>query len=1033
MKYNSLQKNAIIFVLRKLYCLPFFGLLLLANDVLFAHEIDPKNRPPYEIIENQGQWNPRIKFATRIHFGQIFLEDDAISYDLWNVEEYTDIMHNMHNNPGKPITDNGISGHFIRYHFKGLDKVSRRETEFPKKHYYSYFLGNDPERWASKVHPVGMVRYSNIYPDTHFEFIATENLKYQWVIEKPNSEKIKKIRYDIQGADSVYVKDGQLVIANTVNDLIENKPYAYQIIDGKLIEIPCEFMVERNEVFFKLPTELVNPNYNLVIDPLLIFSTYNGNYADNFGFTATYDEFGNLYAGGTIAAPRYGQAIGFPATPGAYSTSFSGGIGRPPVNLASDIAISKYDSSGSNLLWATYLGGADTEHPHSLIADYNNDLVILGTTFSNDFPVSDKALQKNKLSLIDSTTITISKLSKDGSQLLGSTYISGNNQDGLITNTPLYTFYADDFRGDVIVNQANEIYIATCTNSPNLPTKNAFQATKGSGLDGYFAKFKPDLSELLWGSYLGGSGADALFSIKLNDDSMVYVAGGTSSTNLPATPGAFKTTNSGDVDGFVAALSERTYSIEHLTYWGGSNYDQIYFIDLDNQQRVFATGLTRSAISKRNADFGHSNRGQFITRLSADLSQEELLTTFGTTNGQPELAPSAFMVDICNRIYFSGWGADTSSSNLPVTPDAMQSTSNGKNFYLMTLSENARDLLFATFFGGNDSRTSGDHVDGGTSRFDKNGVVYQSVCASCPSGGTLPAQISDFPTTPNSKYPMNVSERCSNASFKIDMLIAPNTVAQFIPNPIAGCVPLIVNFNNLSLNYKDIKWYFGNGDSSDQINPTYTFDKPGQYEIMLVAINEENCGAYDTAYGTIEVFEISEAIFTVEGKPCSREITITNNSVNGKELDWDMGDGNTREGKLSFYEYKKNGTYEIKLLVNKSSNCPDSMTFEIAVDASQMEDFNMYNIFTPGKDGLNDCFKPLWLEDYCIELEWFIYNRWGEKLFDSTKDPGCWNGINPATNVYYPAGTYYYIVRDKTATLWSGKSISGTVTMILQD
>jgi gliding motility-associated-like protein len=1010
-----------------------FGLLLLlfiSTLFGFSHNDKPQ-RPNYEIIENRGQWNPIIKFSTRIPGGIIYLEDDAISYDLWNREQYSHLLEKMHDNPGKPLENNEISGHFFRIHFKNLDKAVVKETYYPAKHYYNYYLGNNPERWASKVHPVKMVRYHNIYPGTHFEFIASENLKYQWVIEKPNSDKIQKIRYDIQGADSVYVKDGQLVIANTVNDLIENKPYAYQIIDEKLVEIPCEFMVEGNEVFFKLPTELVNPNYNLVIDPILIFSTYNGNYADNFGFTATYDEFGNLYAGGTIAAPGYGQPYGFPATPGAYSTTFSGGTGRPPVNLASDIAISKYDSSGSNLLWATYLGGADTEHPHSLIADNNNDLIILGTTFSNDYPVSNNALQKSKLNSLNQTTLIISKLTEDGSSLPASTYISGNNQDGLITNTPLYTFYADDFRGDVIVNNDNEIYIATCTNSPNLPIKNAFQATKGSGLDGYFAKLNPDLSELLWGSYLGGNGADALFSIKLNDDSMVYVAGGTSSSNLPATAGAFKTNNSGDVDGFVAALSERTNSIEHLTYWGGSNYDQIYFIDLDNQQRVFATGLTTSSIANKNADFGHSNRGQFITRLTADLSQEELVTTFGTTNGQPELAPSAFMVDICNKIYFSGWGANASSANLPVTPDAMQSTSNGRNFYLMTLSENARDMLFATFFGGNDPRTSGDHVDGGTSRFDKNGIVYQSVCASCPSGGTFPAQISDFPTTPNARFTNNVSERCSNASFKIDMLIAPNTIAQFIPSPNSGCMPLEVSFTNLSQNFQEIKWYFGNGDSSDLINPTYTYNEPGQYEVMLVAISEENCEAYDTAYAIIEVFEISEALFEAEVKKCSREVTITDKSVNGKNLDWDMGDGNLKEGELSFYEYKENGTYEIKLIVNKNSNCPDSIKLEIEVDANEVEDFMMYNIFTPDGDGLNDCFKPLWIDENCLEIEWFIYNRWGEKLFDSTKDPGCWDGIDPATNTHYPAGTYYYIVRDKTAALWSGKSISGVVTLIL--
>jgi gliding motility-associated-like protein len=925
-----------------------------------------------------------------------------------------------------------------------LNKVSRRETEFPKKHYYNYFLGNDPERWASKIHPVGLVRYRNIYPDVNFEFIATDELKYQWIIKNPTISKVNQIRYEIQGADSVYVRNGELIVQNTISNIIEQKPYTYQIIDGQIVEVPCKFVVDGNEVFFEIDPNDIHANVDLVIDPVLIFCTYNGNYADNFGFTATYDSYGNLYAGGLIGVPFYLDRkgddsisrpipYGFPATLGAYSVTNSGGSGRPPVNLGGDIAISKYDSSGANLLWATYLGGTNTEHPHSLIADHNNNLIILGTAFSIDFPTSTNALQKLKKTDTTITSIILSKLSEDGSKLLASTYISGSDKDGL-TESPLYTFYADDFRGDVTVNAEDEIYIATCTRSSDLPLKNPFQAANGKGLDGYFAKFKHDLSELLWASYLGGGCADALFSIKLNNDSMIYVAGATSSNNLPSTLGAFQRNNAGGVDGFIAALSEKTQSIAHLTYWGKENYDQIYFIDLDNEQRILGTGLTRSGFLKKNANFGQGNKGQFIFRLSPDLSSEEFVTTFGIQDRTPELAPSAFMVDFCNRIYFSGSGESFQTANLPTTPDAMQRIGDGNDFYLMTIDEDAKSLLFATFFGGNDPKTSPDHVDGGTSRFDKNGVVYQSACASCPVGNVpLPAQISDFPTTPNSKYPKNVSERCSNASFKIDMLISPPTVARFSANPIVGCLPLTVNFTNLSLNYKELHWYFGTGDSSKQTNPTYTYTEPGVYEVLLVAFNEENCRAYDSAKTTIEVFEISEADFSIEGVPCTKEISIKNNSTNGKELIWDMGDGIEIKGPLTNYQYKKNGTYEIKLVVNPNSNCPDSITQNIEVNFDEIEDFTMYNVFTPDLNGINDCFKPLWIDDSCIEIEWYIYNRWGEKLFDSRKDNGCWTGINPSTKKPYPAGTYYYIVKDKSERLWSGKSISGTVTLILED
>ncbi len=121
-----------------------------------------------------------------------------------------------------------------------------------------------------------------------------------------------------------------------------------------------------------------------------------------------------------------------------------------------------------------------------------------------------------------------------------------------------------------------------------------------------------------------------------------------------------------------------------------------------------------------------------------------------------------------------------STTGLPITGNAVQSATDGNDFYLIVLGKNAVNLLYATYFGGN---ASDDHVDGGTSRFDKNGVIYQSVCSSCPGG-------SDFPTTPNAYAQTNVSPRCSNASFKLDFQISNAVSSYFNANPSLGCAPL---------------------------------------------------------------------------------------------------------------------------------------------------------------------------------------------------------------------------------------------------
>ena len=161
---------------------------------------------------------------------------------------------------------------------------------------------------------------------------------------------------------------------------------------------------------------------------------------------------------------------------------------------------------------------------------------------------------------------------------------------------------------------------------------------------------------------------------------------------------------------------------------------------------------------------------------------------------------------ICNHIYFSGWGSSVdpdnhpgSTENLPVSNDAYQKNTDNNDFYVIVLGEDAKNLLYATYFGGD---VTDDHVDGGTSRFDKKGVIYQSVCSSCPpSTDGQTSQVSDFPTTPGSAFETNPSIRCSNASFKIDLQIKTAVIADFIADPIIGCVPLNVSFTKIDYDY----------------------------------------------------------------------------------------------------------------------------------------------------------------------------------------------------------------------------------------
>ena len=222
-------------------------------------------------------------------------------------------------------------------------------------------------------------------------------------------------------------------------------------------------------------------------------------------------------------------------------------------------------------------------------------------------------------------------------------------------------------------------------------------------------------------------------------------------------------------------------------------------------------------------------------------------TIYGNGDGTINVSPAAFLIDHCGNIYVSGWGADilqtSQLTNMPVTTDAFQSGSgDGFNFHLIVLDREATGLLYGTYFGGSQSQ---EHVDGGTSRFDKDGVVYQSVCAGCQNND-------DFPTTTGVWSTTNNSTGCNNGVFKFDFEILP--VASFTVDNLDGCAPLTVNFTNNSINNTNYFWDFGNGDTtSTNPNPIRTYPDTGTFYVYL-AIEDSVCALVDTAVQIITVY-----------------------------------------------------------------------------------------------------------------------------------------------------------------------------------
>ena len=193
-------------------------------------------------------------------------------------------------------------------------------------------------------------------------------------------------------------------------------------------EVACQYILEDDDVRYSFPNGY-NKSQALIIDPFIVFSRYSSSSANNFGYTATYDSEGNAYGAGSVFN------IGYITTPGAYDISFNG--------ASTDIGITKYTSDGLNKIYATYLGGAETELPHSIVVNSRNELFLLGTTASPDFPTSDNCFDSTFAggTLSDLTQglgvvytggsdLVVARFSEDGSNLIASSYIGGSLNDG---------------------------------------------------------------------------------------------------------------------------------------------------------------------------------------------------------------------------------------------------------------------------------------------------------------------------------------------------------------------------------------------------------------------------------------------------------------------------------------------------------------------------------------------------------------------------------------------------------------------------
>ncbi len=891
-------------------------------------------------IENKGQWDPSIRFKTAIPGGHLELHTNRFIHHISNEQSLAHQHHETSNRIAHEVITDSVSFQFI-----GTNASPTVSFEGPSTETYNYYLGKDRTKWTSGNKAFSKVTYHDLYDGIDLIYYYDKGiLKYDLIIQPGADPSCIRYRYD--GNVNLNFEDGCITAQSRISTITENRPVTYQVRNKQKISILSNYWLSNNEVGFELGS--YDPSLPLIIDPELIFSTFSGSVSDNFGYTACFDDEGSLYSGGIVFGNN------FPSTNG---TSFSGGT---------DIAILKYDSTGSQLDYATFIGGSSQDTPHSLIVNNNNELVILGTTGSFNYPVTENAYDTTynggePFSIFftnpynQGSDIVLTKLGPTGN-LLASTFIGGSENDGILKLldqlTPVNNLirnYGDYMRGDVIVDADDNIFVASSSESADFPTTSTIQNTYGGGVsDAVVFSLSSDLTTLRWCSFLGGENEDAAYSIKIDTSKTVYVAGGTRSSNYPTTPSALFPTYRGNIDGFITRLDLTGDSILQSTYLGTTSYDQTYFIDIDETQSIFAFGQTTGNYPITPGKYNNPNSSQFIHKLTRNLDSTLFSTVFGAGNLLPNISPTAFLANECGNLFLSGWGGVTNNFGpynnsytygMPITENAMFPTTDGSDFYLMVLSADGSELLYATYYGS--SGPEGDHVDGGTSRFDKRGIIYQSVC-SCNGSQD------DFPTTPNAwstinrGVNINGTERCNNAAFKFDLA---SLKARFITSKEdsteigynSDCIPFTVRFIDISIGGEEYLWTI-NGETRNQETFLYTFTETGTYEVTLTVTDKNTCQTIDQTNGFVYAHDDQTSI--MEDITICRGTQKVIQAFGGASYEWEPTTGlsNPNIGN-PVASPDTTTTYKVAIITPNGCDFEEEMTVHIVNETT--EDFEV--------------------------------------------------------------------------------------------
>lgn len=599
----------------------------------------------------------------------------------------------------------------------------------------NYFLGNDPARWHTGIANYGRVRYTGIYPGIDLVYYGNQRrLEHDFVVA-PNADPAR-ITLAFDGVETLAIEHstGDLIIKTSQGDIRLLKPISYQESEGRRSEIPSAYkLLAHRRVSFAIGR--YDHSRPLIIDPVLVYSTYLGGSGGDAGSGIAVDSSGNAYVTG------YTGSIDFPVTASAFqSQNFSVLAGH-----GSAAFVTKLNAAGTALIYSTYLGGTGGNYGRGIAVDSTGNAYVTGITLSSDFPVTCGAFQTTRNSTSqNSITPFVTKLNAAGDGLTYSTYLGAKDIPP--------SGYGDATQA-IAVNAAGNAFVTGYTNSSSFPTTaGAFQTTFAGNSNGYTSNaFVTELNQtgtgLQYSTYLGGSAASGTVgdignAIAIDASGDAFISGSTTSANFPVTEGALQTSLHGSTNAFVTKMNPTGTKALYSTYLGGSSGDTAQAIAVDSSGFAYVAGNTNSSdfpttsgVLETSSDWDNSPPQAFVAKLNQGGTALEYSTYL---EGQ-QTTVNGLAVDTSGTAYVTG-SAPTANpgifGNFMQTPDALATPSGSSDVFLVKLNPSATALNYATLLGGG--------TGAGALALDASGNVYLTGIA---FAADLPTSSGAFQTT----------------------------------------------------------------------------------------------------------------------------------------------------------------------------------------------------------------------------------------------------------------------------------------------